>query len=94
MITWVDVPEVQLIAVILLGFSMGYFFFDRLIAHPFTFTFLSGILFFGIRFIPAYLSLDAAKPGTIPGNGILSAAIMWVAFFGAMLLGRHFVHRI
>ncbi len=86
---FIDIPEVQLIAVLFTGLFIGYLFLDRARLHPFSFVLASGLAFFIIRFIPAFYAIDQTRPGVITGNGIISAAIMWIVFFAAMLLGKH-----
>ncbi len=89
----IDIPELQLIAVIGMGFFLGVFALPHFSKRPVLFSLIAGILFFGIRFIPAYAVAQAAAPGTIPGNGIISAAVMWVVFIASMLLGDLIVRR-
>lgn len=85
--TWIDIPELQLFAVLFVGFFMGWIFVPKFLNRPMLFALLAGVIFYVVRFIPAYAQLDVTKPGTIPGNGIVSAGILWVIYFFSMLAG-------
>lgn len=87
MIDWLDIPEIQLLAVIATGFFMGWLFVPKFLGRPVLFSLIAGIVFFTVRFLPAYAQLDGIKGGTIPGNGILAAGIMWVIYIFSMIVG-------
>ena len=90
---WIDIPEVQLMAVMILGLFSGWATWPYLKSHPFIWVLTGGLAFFAIRFVPAYMDIDVQGPHVIPGNGIISAAIMWVVFFACILLGHYISER-
>lgn len=87
MIDWINIPALQLLAVFVTGFLIGGFFLPLWQKSPVVFTLCATMLFFFVRFIPAFFELDKQASGSIPGNGIVSAAIMYLIYVGMMQLG-------
>lgn len=85
--SWIDIPPFQLLAVIVAGLFVGWAFVSKFLDKPIRFALLAGLVFFGIRFIPAYAQLDTTSPGAILGNGIVSGGIMWVPYIFSMAVG-------
>lgn len=83
-----NIPEIQLLSVIVLGFVIGAFFLDYFFKRPVLFSLVSGIAFFGVRYAVALTGFDVLNTGII-GNGILSALVMWVVYVACMMLGRY-----
>lgn len=89
----IDIPELQLIAVCVLGFFLGAVFLPLFIRKPILFALLAGFAFFGIRYIVAVTAPTTPLAGGVIGNGIISAAIMWVIYISMMILGRVVIER-
>ena len=87
----IDIPELQLIAVCFLGFVLGALFLPYFLKRPILFALVSGTSFFAIRYLVFVTSPEVT--GGIPGNGIASAAVMWVIYIAMMILGRVIVTR-
>jgi len=90
---YIDIPELQLIAVVTTGFFVGGFFLEYWKQYPMVFTLFSTLIFFGVRFVPEFFELDKSAPNSIPGNGILSGAIMFTIYVAMMHLGAVVIHR-
>lgn len=88
-----DIPEIQLVSIVILGFILGALFLPFFIRRPIFFTLVAGLLFFTVRYLVTIERLDIPRDGAPAGNGILSALVMWVIYVAMMVLGRVVMER-